>query len=324
MQDVKDNFIISRIYGAIYEVYHPEHGFCNAVLRGKLRLAKNRERHPFVVGDRVTALWEQNELVIAERLPRKSFLVRQNSFKEAHVLCANIDYLLILASLAMPESKDSFIDRCLASCYHSGITPLIVFNKQDLVASEVAEKKVDKYSNLGYKVFLISSLAKESMQQLLLGLSNKVTYLVGNSGVGKSTFLNQVVGEKGGNVQKTNDVSGSTQKGRHTTTNSRALFLAQGVVLIDSPGVKEWGLLHMQPVEVLHSFPELQGLRGDCAVPTCCDASKKCKMLKNYKRIDLSEDRQKSLDAILYTLENPGKEKPGQYSHKGKTRRQTR
>lgn len=317
MQDVKNNFRISRIYGAIYEIFHPDFGYRNATLKGKLRLEKKRERHPFVVGDWISVELTEPEAVIVNKQPRTNQLIRQNSFKDAHVLCANVDYLIVLASLHQPQTKDGFIDRCLSACHFSGIAPLIILNKRDLVNDDWIAGKKQKYESLGYRVFAINSLDKESIEDLWQIIQGNTGFFVGNSGVGKSTLLNALVQGHGVEQQKTNLISESTSKGKHTTTNSRAIFLPQQTVLIDSPGIKEWGLLHMQKYQVLQSFPEFQSLQEQCQLTNCCRGQNNCHLLDHSSTIPLASDRQKSLDAILFTIENPGKQKPGQYTRKG-------
>ena len=316
---VKENFIISKIYGAYYEIYSSKFGFKRAVLKGKLRLNKSEERHPFVVGDRIQAENEPEEKgdwVILSKEERISFLTRQSSNSDKHILCANVDFVAIIASLAGPETKDGFIDRSITACYHSNVKPIIIFNKKDLVTEEKLYERIEKYENLGYKVFPITCTDQESIKDLLSGLQNKITYLVGNSGVGKSSLINLITSNS---EQKTNEISHSTQKGKHTTTNSSLIVINPTTILIDSPGIKEWGLLHLTKGDILSTFPELAKYKKKCKVGECCNANNNCLMIEKIGKLD--EERAKSLESMLEGLEVPYRIRVGNLKS-GKLRRQ--
>lgn len=309
---VKENFIISKIYGAYYEIYSPERGFQRATLKGKLRLdlESSGERHPFVVGDEVYAenFQNQEEWVILLKKERRNFLVRKSMPGDSHVLCANLDYVAIIVSLADPETKDGFIDRTVASCHHAKIEPLLIFNKKDIVSEELAEERTGKYKKLGYNVFLVASTELESLDELLLVLQNKTTYLVGNSGVGKSTFINSIVKE---NIQKIGEVSSSTKKGKHTTTNSSLIILNDTTKLIDSPGVKEWGILHLSRGDILNTFPELAKYKKKCTITGCCTYEDGCIIMERLDKLE--DDRLKSLEAMFDSIDTPYRLRTGNY-----------
>ncbi|MCC5814324.1 MAG: ribosome small subunit-dependent GTPase A [Leptospira sp.] len=293
-------FRISRIFGAFYEIYSPQHGSNLAQLKGNLRTATKNERHPFVVGDMVDAEYKGGQWIIHSKRERKSILHRKSSRKDAHALCANADYALVLASLAEPETKAGFIDRFLAAVSISDMEPVIVFTKKDLVSQEDILAKTNIYQELGYKIFIISMDDAKSFASLQEFISGKNIFLSGNSGVGKSTLVNLLTQTKS---QPTNDVSGSTHKGKHTTTNSLALFLEDGTILIDSPGIKEWGILHLDPDELLLSFPELKKERENCDQEFCCEMDEDCPIVQRMD--ELTEERRKSLESMMDSLENP-------------------
>jgi ribosome biogenesis GTPase len=316
---VKENFIVSKIYGAYYEIYSPTLGFKRATLKGKLRLNKSEDRHPFVVGDRIQAeneAIERGDWVIISKEERTSSLTRQSSNSDKHILCANVDYIAIIASLASPETKDGFIDRSITACFHSNVIPIIIFNKSDLVTKEELSIRVEKYESLGYKVFPISCTNLESIQNLLSALQGKTTYLVGNSGVGKSSLINLITNKS---EQKTNTISQSTQKGKHTTTNSSVIVVNPTTILIDSPGIKEWGLLHLTKGEILSTFPEISKYKKKCKVGDCCNAGNDCIMLEKLNKLD--EERLKSLESMFEGLEIPYRIRVGNLKS-GKLRRQ--
>lgn len=298
----KQKFTIARIFGAYYELYSPETSYVLAVLKGKLRLKDSNERHPFVVGDSVFAEKSSGEeWVILEKEERKNYLTRKSDFGDSHVLSANLDQVAILASYLEPETKSGFIDRLLAASYHTEIPPLIVFTKKDLVSNEVQEEKESFYRKLGYEVISISVLEEASVLPLWEKCKGKRTFLCGNSGVGKSTLMNHLHKKT---VQRTNLVSGSTKKGKHTTTNSFALFLEENTVIIDSPGVKEWGILHLERTELLESFPELRSWKAKCKEVHCCHLEENCKMIEAMET-ELVESRLKNLESMLESLEKP-------------------
>lgn len=316
---VKENFIVSKIYGAYYEIYSPRLGFKRATLKGKLRLSKSEDRHPFVVGDRIQAeneLTEKADWVILSKEERSSVLARQSSNSDKHILCANVDFVAIIASLSGPETKDGFIDRSITACYHSNVTPIIIFNKKDLVTEEELNERKIKYEDLGYKVFPITCTDLNSIKELLAALQDKTTYLVGNSGVGKSSLINLITSNS---EQKTNEISHSTQKGKHTTTNSSVIVINPTTILIDSPGIKEWGLLHLTKGQILSTFPELNKYKKKCKVGGCCNAGNDCLMLEKIQKLE--EERLKSLESMLEGLEIPYRIRVGNLKS-GKLRRQ--
>ncbi len=316
---VKENFIVSKIYGAYYEIYSPRLGFKRATLKGKLRLTKSDDRHPFVVGDRILAeneLSEKADWVIISKEERTSFLTRQSSNSDKHILCANVDFVAIIVSLAGPETKDGFIDRSITACFHSNVTPIIIFNKKDLVTEEKLKERMGKYESLGYKVYPITCTNLESIKDLLSDLQGKTTYLVGNSGVGKSSLINLITSNS---EQKTNEISHSTQKGKHTTTNSSVIVINPTTILIDSPGIKEWGLLHLTKGQILSTFPELVKYQKKCKVGDCCNAGNDCLMLEKIDKLD--EERSKSLESMLEGLEIPYRIRVGNLKS-GKLRKQ--
>ncbi len=300
---VKEFFTIARVFGAFYDLYSPERGRVRAVLRGRLRTVVAKDRHPFVVGDRVRAMESGGEWAIEEKLPRENELLRKSKEGDAQVLCANVDQVAVLASLKDPETKDGFLDRCLAAVTLAQATPIIVFTKVDLVDQETVLSRTSVYEALGYEVLTVSCHTGQGLNELISKFSSKTTYLVGNSGVGKSSLVNVLSDRE---LQKTSQVSLSTHKGKHTTTNSNFLVLDKDIVLIDSPGIKEWGILHLSKGEILDSYPELRKFKELCDVADCCDAGPGCKMLLALgESTVMSLERKKSLESMLASLENP-------------------
>jgi len=296
----KIKFQIARIFGAYYEIYNPQFGRVLAKLRGNLRIQSKKERHPFVVGDFVYSIKKSEVWMIESREVRKSFLIRKSENGDMQALCANADYAMILVSLKNPETKMGFVDRFLASVSVSEMQPLIVFTKKDLLEEPNEAPIVKLYSELGYKTFVISACDLESISPLREFIKGKTCFIAGNSGVGKSTLVNAFLG---GEVQSINTVSKATNKGRHTTTNSSAFFLADGTVIIDSPGIKEWGILHLEPIDILLSMPELNQAMENCNNHSCCSMDENCEMILAIENI--AEERRLSLEHMLTSLQKP-------------------
>lgn len=300
MSNTKQLFRISKIFGAYYEIFSYENGSNLATLRGKLRLESKKDRHPFVVGDLVYATLNDTTWIIDSLVERKSILHRKSSAKDAHALCANADYAVLIASLKEPETKPGFIDRFLAAVSVSGMEPILVFNKTDLVTELEMNTATSYYHFLGYKIFTVSIHKKDSIQELKNFLQGKVSFLSGNSGVGKSSIVNILAESK---IQSTQEISGSTSKGKHTTTNSKAIFLPDDTVYIDSPGIKEWGILHLEREDLLLSFPELSKAREECSSEFCCEFGEHCKIQEIFQ--ELPAERSKSMESMLESLETP-------------------
>ncbi len=304
----KEKFIIARIFGAYYELYSKEKGYQRAVLKGKFRLKASEERHPFVVGDLVFAepQTSSGEFVIMEKVERRNALTRKSDKGDNHVLAGNLDQVAILASCQDPETKEGFIDRLFATVSPTGIEPLLVFTKKDLITSDYLKEKEEAYRKLGYHVLSISLNDQKSLEEFRNVIQGKVTFLCGNSGVGKSSLLNALTAmtDESHAKQTVNTISETTKKGKHTTTNSFALFLDPETVLIDSPGVKEWGILHLSREEIFFSFPELQIAKSACEFEYCCDLGTSCLAMQCYEE-KLEDQRRKSLDSMLESLDKP-------------------
>ena len=315
-------FLVVRIFGAYYEIFNYLHGYKIAYLRGKFRLQDKEERNPLSVGDLVTAIESSDSIhwIIQSRLDRKNQLTRKNEKGETHVLCANIDQVCIIASLSQPETKLGFIDRAIAATVHSKVEPIIVFTKKDLVGPKEIKEKVNFYKKSGFQTLTLSIFDKTSLEKLRQVLSGKTSYLVGNSGVGKSSILNELKGEE---IQRVSEVSESTHKGKHTTTNSYALCIENNTIVIDSPGIKEWGIMHLEKIDVLLCFPEFAKVKQDCTFFDCCDLSENCEMMKLLYSNDVLPERQANIISMLESFQLAHKIRTGNLlSGKVKKRKQ--
>lgn len=238
-------------------------------VRGKIRLEGIKESNPIAVGDQVE--FETVDNAITGILPRKNHILRQSVKKtgHAHVLAANIDQVMLLATLAFPRTSLGFIDRFLVTAEAFRIPQVLVFNKKDLLSSDgisEIQRLLQMYTEIGVTCLLTSTLYDDIIALKSL-LQNKTTLLAGHSGVGKSTLLNKLIPETN---QKVNNVSAFSEKGTHTTTFAEMFKLDENSFVIDTPGIKEWGLVDMSKEEISDYFPEMRDRRLDCKYGARC------------------------------------------------------
>jgi ribosome biogenesis GTPase len=230
--------------------------------RGQIvdRDAEWRERSPVAPGDKVTVhLFGSKDGVIEEVAPRRNFISRKAPGREGkimHTIAANIDFVVITSSLHQPDFSPGLIDRFLIATTAAQITPLIVINKMDLYSP--GERPWKLYEDLGYRCFPVSSSTGEGLEQLKATLRGKTSVFCGHSGVGKTSLLSRIFGDS---VGKTGEVSGATGKGKHTTTVSKLIPAEGDTRFIDTPGIKEFGLLNVEPRELIQYFPEMYELQ---------------------------------------------------------------
>lgn len=244
-------------------------------LRGHFRTQGLRTTNPVAVGDRVTVQEEPDQPgkgVITHIAQRTNYIVRRsvNLSKEAHVIAANIDLMIILATVHMPRTSFGFIDRLLATAEAYGIAAMVVLNKSDLCDTEELQEQlfeyVDIYESIGYPVAIISAEQHLGVDELLDTLHGKVSLVTGHSGVGKSTLINTLCPELDLRV---GDISEVHSKGTHTTTFAEMFPLQGGGFIIDTPGIKEFGLVDMKEDHLGHYFPEMFRLMTECRFANC-------------------------------------------------------
>ncbi|HEV8512822.1 MAG TPA: ribosome small subunit-dependent GTPase A [Cyclobacteriaceae bacterium] len=241
-------------------------------IRGKLRLEGIKETNPVTVGDEVEFEIEEGSHVITDVLQRKNQMLRQSVKKTGHsnILASNIDQAVLIATLHQPRTSLGFIDRFTVSAEAYRIPQLIVFNKLDLLDEEgmTFVKSLKKmYEQVGVMVITASALRNEGIDQLRAHLNGKISLLTGHSGAGKSTLLNAL---SPGLNQSTGEISGYSEKGTHTTTFAEMFALDEKTFVIDTPGIKEWGLVDMSQQEISDYFPEMRDLRLECKFGSKC------------------------------------------------------
>jgi ribosome biogenesis GTPase len=258
--------------GSWYEVAGEDQKKYACRVRGKLRLEEYKESNPIAVGDRVEFDLDNNEGVIFKILPRDNHMLRQSVKRTGHasVLAANIDQMLIVATVKQPRTSLGFIDRVLVSAESFRIPQIVLFNKKDLLSADEIEEQesiIDLYQSIGVNAHAISAQHDESLALVENILANKVTLIAGHSGVGKSTLLNRLSPDF---KQSTGAISGYSEKGTHTTTFAEMLQVNPTTFIIDTPGIKEWGLVDMEQQEISDYFPEMRDLRLNCKFGARC------------------------------------------------------
>lgn len=273
-----------------------------ASLAGKIRLDARKSTNPVVVGDYVEVEGEQ----ITKVYPRKNYIIRKslNLSKQTHILAANIDQALLLATLVFPRTSTGFIDRFLVTAEAYQIPAKIIFNKTDLLDDELKQAQqelIKMYTSIGYECLEISALKSEDAQLVKNKLKDKITLLMGHSGAGKSTLVNHIQP----NLKlKTGDLSGVHLKGKHTTTFSELHKLDIGGYIIDSPGIKELGLVEMKKEEVGHYFPEFRQLMNACKFNNCTHTNEpNCAVIKALNEHKIYEERYHNYLGILNSEE---------------------
>jgi len=300
---------IYKSTGSWYTLKDASGKFWDGRIKGVLKLDDITSTNPVAVGDWVAADVENendNTAVISEILPRHNYINRQSPRHkhQHHIVAANLDQSILIATLKEPRTSQGFIDRFLVASEMYHVPALIVFNKSDLYKGKELEKYEawkEMYEKIGYKVLLVSAEKKEGIQELKTLLKNKVTLLSGHSGVGKSSLLNIIF--PGMNL-KTGDISGWSGKGQHTTTFAEMFDLPEGGQIIDTPGMREFGLVDLTRQELSHYFPEMRDRLNDCQFNNCQHINEPgCAIKEAVVNREIHEDRYVSYVSILDSIE---------------------
>ncbi len=262
---------VIRTAGSSYLVRTAEKGDVECSVRGNFRLKGIRTTNPVAVGDNVEiTMSPEGSGMIVGLLDRKNYIIRKatNLSKQSQILGANIDQVLLFVTIARPETLTTFIDRFIASAEAYGVDVILGFSKIDSYSQQENEhlNAMDNlYQSIGYRTLKFCAL-KSIPSEVVDVLRGKVTLIAGNSGTGKSTFVNSLIPDAGA---KTSEISESHLTGMHTTTDSRMYFLEQGGAVIDIPGIKGFGTFNMKREEVSHYFRELFETGHDCRFNNC-------------------------------------------------------
>lgn len=294
--------------GSWYEVTGEDGKEYGCRIRGKLRLEGIKETNPVAVGDYVDFHVEEGSHAITEILPRKNHLLRKSVKKTGHsnVLAANIDLAILIATIDSPRTSLGFIDRFLVSAEAYRIPQCLVFNKTDLLSEEqqtLLEKLKSVYSSIGVSVLSISALQQQGVKELEGIVEGKTCLIAGHSGVGKSTILNILLPEA---KQAVSEISSFSNKGTHTTTFAEMFKRNEKTFLIDTPGVKEWGLVDMEPQEISDYFPEMRDRRLDCKFGARCLhlQEPKCAIAEAVEKGEIELSRYQSYLSMILNEDN--------------------
>lgn len=295
--------------GSWYIVKDESGRIFNARMKGVMKLDDITSTNPVAVGDIVEMEIETEEsstAIIDEIHTRHNYINRQSPRHkhQHHIVASNLDQSLLVATLKEPKTSQGFIDRFLVASEMYHVPALIVFNKADLYKSKELERYEtlkDMYEAIGYKVFLISAAKKEGVEEVLELLKNKTTLISGHSGVGKSSLLNVIFPDIN---LRTQDVSGWSGKGQHTTTFAEMYDLPFGGRIIDTPGMREFGLVDISKQELSHYFPELRDRLNDCQFNNCLHVNEPgCAIKEAVMNGSVHEDRYVSYVNILDSIE---------------------
>lgn len=264
--------LVLKNTGSHYLVKTESQQIIDCTIKGKLRLKGTKTTNPVAVGDWVEVELQDSQTgAITAVTERKNYIIRKstNLSRESHIIAANIDLALLVVTVEFPETQLGFIDRYLVTAEAYGVPVVLVFNKTDLYQDELAlklDQYLEIYTSIGYKCICVSAQTGLNLDQIKNLIHNKVTLISGNSGVGKSTLINKI---EGGILQKTEQISAAHLTGKHTTTFSEMFELNNGGYIIDTPGIKGFGLIDIEKNELSHYFPEIFKKAGQCRFYNC-------------------------------------------------------
>ena len=306
--------LIIRNTGSSFLVKTKEGEALPCRIKGNFRIKGIRTTNPVAVGDIVKiAPSADDAYYIIHINPRKNYIIRRasNLSKESHILAANLDQALLIATIFNPETSITFIDRFLATAEAYNVTSALVLNKCDTWTEEVrdyAGELKQTYEEIGYPVFFTSALTGEGIPQLKEFAKDKISLLAGNSGVGKSSLINSLVP---GCQLKTGEVSDVHHTGTHTTTFSEMIDLPGGGGLIDIPGVKGFGTIDFKSAEISHYFPEIFRKSSECKYADCRHTGEPgCAVLQSVENGEIASSRFNSYLSIMEEVDGkPGENK---------------
>ena len=266
--------LVIKSTGTSYGVYFSDGTTADCHVKGNFRIRGIRSTNPVAIGDYVEVTkGEDGTNWITELHDRKNYIIRRstNLSYASHILAANVDMAALIVTINHPKTSTTFIDRFLATCEAYRVPACLIFNKIDLLNDDELQNLSilrQLYESIGYPTYAISALNDSAAvnTQLSTLFQNRITLLSGNSGVGKSTLLNAILGR---DIARTGAISSAHQKGMHTTTFSEMYPLNQSAWIIDTPGIKGFGLLDIEKEEVSHYFREIFEVARECRYSNC-------------------------------------------------------
>jgi ribosome biogenesis GTPase len=300
--------IVYKSTGSWYSVKDATGKFWNTRIKGVLKLDDITSTNPVAVGDVVDFNIETDEQagIITKIHDRKNHINRQSPRHkhQQHIVASNVDQSLLLATIREPRTSQGFIDRFLVATEMYHVPAIILFNKMDVYKEKDQQQFAalkEMYEKVGYPVLGISIKLKQGVDEVEALLKGKITLLSGHSGVGKSTFINAVMP---GSKIKTQDLSGWSGKGQHTTTFAEMFDLPGGGQVIDTPGMREFGLTGVDRQELSGYFPEMRSRLNDCQFNNCLHVNEPgCAVKEAVAEGEISEDRYVSYYNILESIQ---------------------
>ena len=288
--------IVIKSTGSWYIVKTDDGELLNCRIRGKFRMQDIKSTNPIVVGDKVLVSNEDDSFIIDELFDRKNIIVRKsvNLSKQTHILASNVDQAILVVTMKSPQTSTGFIDRFLVSAQAYGVDVIILFNKTDLydqVTLALLEERRSIYQKIGYRCLSKSTL-NDDLSDIKELMKDKVNVISGHSGVGKSTLLNSI--QPNLNIT-TQEISEQHQQGQHTTTFSEMYDLDFGASIIDTPGVRGFGLSEIDKYELGDYFVEFLKLKSDCKFNNCLHVNEpKCAVKLSLEKGEIATSRYKN------------------------------
>lgn len=301
--------VVLRSTGSWYKVRLLDGRLIDCRMRGNLRMRGTKTTNPVAVGDHVEVHLGDPDNIIHEVLDRRNYVLRKsvNLARRAHILCANIDQAIVVFTIDHPVTTLGYVDRLLVTCHAYHIPTVIVFNKIDLLHDQQLLKLQDyqkTYEGMGYPTLALSANDPSSADLVRDLLRDKVSFLVGRSGAGKSSLVNLVEPGLGLKVGEVSDFSG---RGVHTTTFAEMFPLSFGGDIIDSPGFKEMVIFDFEKAELSHYFPEMKAFLGQCRFGDCLHQNEpSCAVKEAVLSGKIPESRYHTYLGMMSEISDPG------------------
>jgi len=304
--------VVYRSTGSWYIVKDTAGKLWNARMKGVFKIEGITSTNPIAVGDIVDFETEneaESGATITKIHDRKNYINRQSPRVkyQHHIVAANVDQSIMVATITEPRTSQGFIDRFLVACEMLHVPAIIIFNKHDVYRRKELgqlEKLKTMYEKVGYTVLSISIKENTGMEEVTTILQNKISLVSGHSGVGKSSFINKII--EGKNI-RTMQLSGWSGKGQHTTTFAEMHDLPFGGAVIDTPGMKEFGIVDIEKAELSGYFPEMKKRLNDCQFNNCLHMNEpECAIKKAAVNGEIHEDRYVSYCSILESIGEVG------------------